>query len=173
MGTEYLQIAALNEFIESMGFSLLSVRETQHAKFTHRKLKTCACGGRPIIEKYLYGDTWLARCPHCDGRTIEAKNPIIAVRLWNTDQLTEETKMLRTPLTKDTLDPDGIKALCAAMKRNAAEDLALAEKRGALDSGEAEIARWFIRNKKLIDYIESGDYRRDMEERRRYEDDLR
>lgn len=155
------KLQTVMELLGAMDFELAtSIGKTDGTAFRHRRAKACWCGAQPKVEKCLAEPgTWIVRCPECAGRSREAQNPIMAVKAWNNDEVTEETRMLRKPLTANSIDTDGARELLQAIKQNAVDTLAAAEKVKRLDTPEADQARWFIKDKKMIEYVESGEYR--------------
>ena len=152
------EIDMLKRFLASLSF----YHKSKDFMFVSDRAKICACGKYPVIMPYVLDSTcWVAQCKNCASRTVEAASPLQAVRFWNEDNLTEDTKLMRKP--RD-LDKGGIDHLAAALKKGAIKDLLWAERTGHLDSKIAEEARWWLkRDPKLIEDIESGAMRKRME----------
>lgn len=152
------EIDMLRRFLASLSF----YHKSKDYMFISDRAKACTCGKHPVIMPYVLDSTcWIAQCRNCTSRTVEAASPLQAVRYWNEDNLTEDTKLMRKP--RD-LDKGGIDHLAAALKKGAIKDLLWAEKNGQLDSKVAEEARWWLkRDPKLIKDIESGAMRKRIE----------
>ena len=152
------EIDMLKRFLASLSF----YHKSKDYMFLSDRAKACTCGKHPVIMPYVLDSTcWVAQCKNCASRTVEAASPLQAVRFWNEDNLTEDTKLMRKP--RD-LDKGGIDHLAAALKKGAIKDLLWAERTGHLDSKIAEEARWWLkRDPKLIEDIESGAMRKRME----------
>ena len=151
------EIDMLRRFLASLSF----YHKSKDFMFVSDRAKACTCGKHPVIMPYVLDSTcWVAQCKHCASRTVEAASPLQAVRYWNEDNLTEDTKLMRKP--RD-LDKGGIDHLAAALKKGAIKDLLWAERTGHLDSKIAEEARQWLRDPKLIEDIESGAMRKRME----------
>ena len=167
------QMDSLILFARAFGFDYIPYGNNT-TRFCHYKSKSCLCGDQryPVIEPYIYEPgKWIARCPHCDARSIESNDPVDAVRNWNRRNLTEASLIASQELTKDNIDVDGCQELLKALKQSAVDDLAAAEKAGKLDSHRATQAEWFLKNRKIINYVKSGEYRERLEEeRKKYED---
>ena len=166
------EIDMLRRFLASLSFH----HKSKDFMFVSDRAKVCTCGKHPVIVPYVLDSTcWVAQCKNCASRTVEAASPLQAVRYWNEDNLTEDTKLMRKP--RD-LDKGGIDHLAAALKKGAIKDLLWAEKNKCLDSKIAEEARWWLkRDPKLIKDIESGAMRKRIEamneaEKKELEDDL-
>lgn len=124
------------------------------------RAKPCTCGHVPIIAKSQYDPGWIAQCKECSHRTVVAANPIIAIRYWNADNLTEESLLTRNKLTVENVDTDGCVNVLVAIKQQAVSDLMSCEKAGSLKSAAAKDAREWIKDPKVIADIESGERRR-------------
>ncbi len=124
--------------------------------------KPCDCGSNaPVIitQQIDNPDKWIAQCRGCFVRTIDADNPVHAVKLWNAGKITEESRMLKTPLKPKEVSINGLIALCDAITTDAIKDLVACEAHDMLDSKLADEARAWIRNKKTIASIERGEWR--------------
>lgn len=155
---------AMREFLARMGFV------TKHnlggvMSFKHGRAKPCVCGHHPYVTPSVYEPgKWIAQCPECASRTVDTNNPVAAVKAWNRDEVTEETKLCRTKLD---LCQEGAQNLAEALKKDAVDTLMWYEKVGHLEYPEARDAAWFINNEAVVQDIVSGDRRRRKEEEER------
>ena len=155
---------AMKDFLASLGFM------TKHnlggvMSFKHERAKPCVCGHHPYVTPSVYEPgKWIAQCPECASRTVDTDNPVAAVKAWNRDEVTEETKLCRTKLD---LCEEGAQNLAEALKKDAVDTLMWYEKVGHLEYPEARDAAWFINNEAVVQDIVSGDRRRRKEEEER------
>lgn len=133
------------------------------------RAKLCSCGAScVVIQPYMYEPGgYIVKCKTCDRRSVEKPNPIAAIKAWNAEELTEASEVSREPLTARNMDDNAASALMSALRREAVVDLMCCEKSNRLDSPLANEARGWIRDKKVIADIESGDRRRREEEEAR------
>lgn len=153
------------EFLEAMSFTPDREGRT-FCRFVSKRATICDCQkAYPAIIKSLYGPgKWLAQCPECYCRTEEAENPIQAVKMWNARKYTEESIKLKKKLEPQDISTDGMIEMFDAVTDRSIEDLKFCTIHGELDSTEAKESRDWIRNKRVIDSIESGDWIKPEEE---------
>jgi len=150
------KIAQLQTFLAALGFVRMSLAGDCYA-YHHNRAKPCSCGKYPVVMEYMYTPgNWVAICNNCGARTVEASNPIEAVRFWNQEKYSEGTLLTRNKLTAKTMDDIGAQNLTEAAKHQAVMDLVFEVKNHNLDSPVAKEAIWFIHNKKAVDDIISG-----------------
>lgn len=99
-GTEY---RALRRLAAGMGFSFVHAINGTTA-FNHTALNPCWCKAKakPYIQPSIYeAGKWLAICPKCGMRTVLASNPVQAVKFWNEENYTYESRITRDGMKKD------------------------------------------------------------------------
>lgn len=153
------------DFLSTLSF-YPTCESKQSLSIYSARANLCSCGEYPLIIKSLYEKgKWIAQCQKCTCRTVEAVNPVQAVKLWNAGQFTEESRLLKKKMEPQEVSTEGLISLCDAVTRESIKDLKLCTITDNLDSPMAKEARDWIRNKKTIAEIESGDWiEKDQEE---------
>ena len=146
------------DFIAALSFYPIC-ESRQSLSIYSARANICECGDAPLIVKSLYEKgKWLAQCQTCNCRTVEADNPVQAVKYWNAKNFTEDSKLMKTKLEPIGVSTEGLIELCDAITKRSVEDLKFHTLTNTLDDPEADNARKWIRNKKVIDKIESGEW---------------